>query len=102
MLWLICAVIGGAIGQGKGLAGTGVLLGLLLGFIGIIIVILMKPKEPEPAFAPSGPPSWTGPAGWFADPSGLPQQRYYDGRQWTRWIAWTNPDGSTTTYQEQP
>jgi len=37
--------IGYAIGQSKGLGGTGFILGLLLGFIGWIIVAVMEPSE---------------------------------------------------------
>ena len=42
IICLLCAGIGAAIGSSKGLTGTGFLLGLLLGAIGIIIVVCMK------------------------------------------------------------
>ncbi|GAA4973022.1 DUF2510 domain-containing protein [Actinoplanes utahensis] len=35
----------------------------------------------------------TQPAGWYADPSGLPAQRWWDGRQWTDHIQ---PGGTPT------
>ncbi|MEU4158255.1 DUF2510 domain-containing protein [Actinoplanes sp. NPDC026670] len=35
----------------------------------------------------------TQPAGWYADPSGLPAQRWWDGRQWTDHVQ---PGGTPT------
>ena len=43
ILWILCAAIGYWIGQTKGRGGEGAALGLLLGFIGIIIIAVMKP-----------------------------------------------------------
>jgi hypothetical protein len=37
--------IGAAVGSGKGRGGTGLLLGILLGFIGVIIVAVMSPSR---------------------------------------------------------
>src|SRR5664279_128401 len=36
---------------------------------------------------PAGQPAPTSPAGWFADPLGRHELRYYDGRQWTEHVS---------------
>lgn len=43
-IWLVCGLLGAVIGSGKGRAGSGLVLGLLLGVIGLIIVALMSPN----------------------------------------------------------
>jgi hypothetical protein len=40
--------------------------------------------EPQPAPAPVAP---TVPAGWYADPAGRYELRYWDGSQWTEHVA---------------
>jgi len=42
--WIICAFIGLAIGSSKGQAAAGFLLGLLLGPVGLLIALIMKPS----------------------------------------------------------
>ncbi len=37
--------------------------------------------------SPTGPTAGGPPAGWFADPSGRHQQRYWDGVAWTEHVA---------------
>jgi hypothetical protein len=37
--------------------------------------------------APAPPPPPTSPAGWYADPSGKHQYRYFDGHDWTEHVA---------------
>ena len=49
VIWLICAVIGWAIGSSKGRAGAGLVLGLLLGIIGVIIIAVMQPTTEKKA-----------------------------------------------------
>lgn len=44
VIWIICACIGLAIGQQKGRAVEGFLLGLVLGLIGVLIIVIMKPS----------------------------------------------------------
>jgi membrane protease YdiL (CAAX protease family) len=39
------------------------------------------------ADGPTLPPPTTAPAGWYHDPFGWPQQRYFDGRGWTHHTA---------------
>lgn len=42
--------------------------------------------EPEPQTAPA-PATPTVPAGWYADPAGRYELRYWDGNQWTEHVA---------------
>ena len=42
--WLLCAVVGGALLSRLVRAGTGVLLGALLGPLGIVIVLVGRPR----------------------------------------------------------
>jgi hypothetical protein len=43
--------------------------------------------EPAPAPAPEPAPVVTTPAGWYPDPSGRYELRYWDGTQWTEHVA---------------
>jgi len=45
LVWLVFAVVGGAIGAIKGRVGEGVLLGLFLGPLGILIVPALKSQK---------------------------------------------------------
>ena len=46
VIWLICAIVGGLVGQNKKMGSTsGFLLGGLLGLIGLAIVVLSAQKE---------------------------------------------------------
>jgi hypothetical protein len=45
IIWVICAIVGGKIGQDKGHRTAGTLLGLFLGPIGIIITLFLTPDE---------------------------------------------------------
>lgn len=45
VIWLICAIVGGLIGNGKGRKVEGVVLGGLLGLIGILIIVLLPAKD---------------------------------------------------------
>lgn len=42
ILWIICAFVGAALGSRKGRGGTGFILGLLFGPIGILIVLVIR------------------------------------------------------------
>ncbi len=42
---------------------------------------------PEQAAEPASAPAATVPAGWYADPSGRFELRYWDGSQWTEHVA---------------
>lgn len=115
-VWLICAFLGALIGSSKGQTVAGFFLGLLLGVIGLIIVVFLKPAEghetrssgrvPCPHCAEQIMPAATvcphcnrdvdpsalpappsGTAkGWIPDPSGRHPDRYWDGRAWTHWV----------------
>jgi hypothetical protein len=43
--------------------------------------------EPTPAPAPEPTPIVTTPPGWYPDPSGRYELRYWDGTQWTEHVA---------------
>jgi predicted lipid-binding transport protein (Tim44 family) len=45
VVWLLCALLAGFIGNQKGKLGLGVVLGLLLGVIGVIIMLIVKPAD---------------------------------------------------------
>lgn len=78
---IVCAFVGLIIGANKGLALGGFLLGGMLGVLGLIILIVMKPgpshQQPQPLT----------PAGWYRDPWGAHQTRYWDGAAWTPNVA---------------
>jgi hypothetical protein len=111
--------VSGMIGLLFGLARrrpvVGFILGFFLGFIGWIIVLMMKPLEapttvdgrvtcphcaerimPAASVCPhcnrDVTPSALAPApagtaeGWMHDPSGRHPDRYWDGGQWTEWV----------------
>ena len=57
---------------------VGALLGVL-GWVGLIIVLVMKPGGRAGAHLAPPPPN----SQWAADPSGRHELRLWDGRQWT-------------------
>jgi hypothetical protein len=75
VIWLVSGVIGFAIGNSKGRGGAGLVLGLLLGFIGWIIVAVMRPsleveaKRMQQVAAIAQPPSGGVAAGLVPCPS---------------------------------
>jgi hypothetical protein len=78
---MITAAIGWAIGNRKGRGGAGLALGLLLGLIGIVIILCLKPKVSLLA------PPMKGGAVWRADPYGSHQFRYWNGMAWTGHVS---------------
>jgi hypothetical protein len=80
---VICALIGMAVGSNKGRGGVGFVLGGLFGIIGIIIVAVMSPagSGAPAAAAPSAAP------GWWPDPYGRHEQRYYTGTEWSGYVS---------------
>lgn len=81
-LIVLCALCGGiacAINQSKNRSGgEGFLLGALLGIIGLIIVLCLPKLPAAGASSPALPPP-----GWYPDPAGPAQQRYWDGARWS-------------------
>ncbi|MFV8315324.1 DUF2510 domain-containing protein [Mycobacterium sp. 23] len=72
LLWLFCAAIGAAIAKSKNRHWSeGLLLGGLLGIIGVIIELFMR------SLPPSAPPP-----GWYPDPEGNGNQRFWNGTEW--------------------
>jgi hypothetical protein len=78
---VIGAVVGTVIGHAKGRPGLGFVLGLLLGWIGWIIVALV----PRPSGAVTRPQKPS--RGWYPDPYRAHEMRYFDGNQWRADVA---------------
>jgi hypothetical protein len=111
-VWLALALVGGAvgyaIGNNKGQGAVGFWLGLLLGFVGWIVVAVMEPSEEiraernaelASAFAAGGTLPFgmtTASSGWYPDPFSRHQYRYFDGRGWTEHVS---NQGSASTDQ---
>lgn len=76
--------IGAAIGSSKGSTFEGLILGALLGIIGIIILLFMKPRNKTPPWAQG---TSTTIVGWHPDPFNRFQLRYYDGAKWTAHVS---------------
>lgn len=69
---VLCAFISAAIASSRGASAGGYFfLGLVLGVIGIILAAV----APRPSYPPQPP-------GWYPDPWGHAQFRWWDGYQW--------------------
>jgi hypothetical protein len=89
-----CGAFGYFIGGKKGRATAGLVLGLLLGAIGLVILVFLKPKP-----LPGGDPVPLAPLpqamaqvdiasfSWLPDPSGRHQLRWWDGKAWTPHVS---------------
>lgn len=44
IIWLSAVVVGGLVGSNKGKTGTGIVLSLLLSWVGVIIVAVLQPS----------------------------------------------------------
>src|SRR4051812_4193806 len=100
-------LIGWAIAKGKGRGAAGFWLGLLLGWIGWIIAACLSPspqaearriaethghlmamtasmqlRQPVPT-----PGTYGGGPGWYPDPLGRFEHRYWDGARWTEHVS---------------
>jgi hypothetical protein len=99
IVWVLPIVVGHKIGAEKNRAGWA--WGLLLGWIGVIIVAYLGPatsvaahrsfqlSSARPALPASGgvPPPNHPAAGWYADPHEAQMVRYWDGAGWTGSVA---------------
>ena len=101
IFWVAPIVAGHKIGAGKNRAGWA--WGLLLGWIGVLIVALLGPAKktenrslrftaPNDAAKPRavatriGPPPNVLAAGWYPDPQDAGNVRYWDGTGWTHYV----------------
>jgi hypothetical protein len=80
VVWLLCAIGAGMIAQAKGRSfGSYFVVGLLLGFIGLIIALCARPaRRSTPAYVPV-----IAPPGWYVEPQDYRYERYWDGTAWT-------------------
>jgi hypothetical protein len=51
--------------------------------LSLIYLLAIRPKVAAAQRGRGGPPSGGSPPGWYPDPSGVEQYRYWDGRIWT-------------------
>jgi hypothetical protein len=81
--WRGCfAGIGYAIGSGKERATEGLVLGLILGFIGVIIIAVMSDRNADMVRSVEATRQRAGP-GWHLDPFQRHEMRYFDGFIWS-------------------
>lgn len=76
LFWIIVGcIVGYFIGRSKNRPVLGFFLGLFLGCIGWIIMIFVPTKLPTQV------------AGWYPDPYGRHQRRYFNGVSWQAQVA---------------
>ena len=92
--WSGSAALGYVVGNGKGRATEGLLLGLFLGLIGVVIIVCLRPKAqvgfqaaPGSYGATSVPYGERPPAFWAADPYGRHELRWWNGTVWTQQVS---------------
>jgi hypothetical protein len=72
--WIAPVAVGAVIGGNKGHQALGVVLGLLLGWIGVIIIALVRPAQ-QPGWPPQQYPGWPPqPGGPYGQQPWPPQQ----------------------------
>lgn len=90
MEWLIVftvipVIIGYYLGSTRTCKGLGgALLGLFLGWIGVIIVLCFPAQKHTLTF---DSPYYMARADWYPDPFNRAEHRYYDGQGWTNKIS---------------
>lgn len=91
IIWIISALVGAIIGNVKGRTVEGFVLGLLLGLIGVLISALLSktPAKKAEEIAEMRAVMGTAPVagGWWPDPHGRHQLRYWDGTRWTEHVS---------------
>jgi hypothetical protein len=107
IFWIAPIVVGHSIGVGKNRAGWA--WGLLLGWIGVIVVACLGTAEEKTAHqsfrlstgadagagasvASIGLPPNLPAAGWYADPDDAGRVRYWDGTDWTHYVDAADAD----------
>src|SRR5690349_21105825 len=101
--WAGAVFVGHKIGEGKNRKGWA--WGLLLGWLGVIVLACLGPGDPAAehksfrlssasaapiapsTMSPAIPPPNMPPAGWYADPTTSGRVRYWDGLDWTTYSA---------------
>ena len=88
---VIFGVFGWYVGRTKGRPWLGAVLGAVAGITGLLVIALIPPT-PEIKVANEitlarnrARAAW--PPGWYADPSGENEKRYWDGAAWSQWIS---------------
>jgi hypothetical protein len=79
LMVVLPAVLAGWIGASKGHGLVGVVLGALLSYLGVIIMMFLKPAARDAEA--------TGSPGWWPDPHRRHEYRYFDGRAWTNHVS---------------
>src|SRR5438552_7288554 len=108
--WVAPVFVGHKSGEPKN--RTGWAWGLLLGWLGVIILACLGPGDgaehksfrlsstpspgPPSMPPPSIPPPQMPPAGWYADPTVPGRVRYWDGAAWTTYSAAPDAPHATT------
>jgi hypothetical protein len=94
--WLLFGLVAGAIGQLKGNATAGVILGLFLGPVGILIIAVIESSKTKLDMIEARPAT----AGWYPDPLGRTNSRWFDGIRWTQHVGRIDPDGTRLQYED--
>ena len=87
--WVAAIIVAGQIGKAKGREGLGYALGVLLGWIGVIIILCFSKTIEKQAFDIrtiqdiNRPNTYTSTPGWYDDPYKTYRLRYFDGKNWT-------------------
>jgi hypothetical protein len=102
ILWcVIWGLVGYIVGKPRNRANEGVIWGGLLGLIGVLVILAMDPRDPRASdqhgFLLPSRHWWNGGTGWYPDPTGRHQRRWFSGSEWTEHVddghGWTKtPD----------
>jgi preprotein translocase subunit Sss1 len=95
LVLLFSGFVGYLIGDSKGKGGLGFFLGLILGFIGwIIIAVAQRTPEKEAEYQAKvaevqgvAPPSYIRDPCWAEDPYGRHDHRWFNGNRWSPKVA---------------
>lgn len=80
VIMLVGGFLAGLIASSKGRSFGGYFVfGALFPLIGVIVALAQSPDKLAKMETP-------GTEGWHPDPTGRFDQRYHDGRRWTKWV----------------